>query len=99
MAQGSHHGEMMHSCKFLPQFQLNDNPYIQMGRTTLLSSYSCKCITVRVWFPGFFLYSQTHAVYTLCKIVNVIPFTHIYVINQSPDLINTLQYKIARYGT
>jgi hypothetical protein len=42
-----------------------------------------------------FLYSQTHAAYTLFKILNAISFTYIYMINQSPGLINTLQYKIA----
>jgi hypothetical protein len=43
----------------------------------------------------FILYSQTHAAYTFCKILNAIPFAYIYMINQSPDFINTIQYKIA----
>jgi hypothetical protein len=43
----------------------------------------------------FILYSQTHAAYTFCKILNAIPFADICMINQSPDFINTIQYKIA----
>jgi hypothetical protein len=52
------------------------------------------CESMSSWFL-FVLYSQTHAAYPLCKILNAIPFAYIYMINQSPDLINILQYKIA----
>ena len=84
-------------CLLVENMTVKWQPTHIKGRITLLSSYSCKCITVSP--PGFyyFLYSQTHAVYTSCLIINAIPFAYIYLINQSTDLINTLQYKIARF--